>query len=185
MLLLTHSAVRVVAAATLIGAFALARPLPAASGGLAQAATAKPHAAQEVLAQSQAAAATAPEESSSSAAKADAAVDANVEARIKAMHRKLHITPAQDAQWKAVAQVMRDNAHAIADLREAAAEQSKSMTAMDQLKSYAAITDAQAAGIHKFLPAFQALNDTMSDSQKKTADTLFRTRAQAAAKSHK
>ncbi len=189
MFLFTHSAIRVVAAATLLGAFVLASPLPAAaSGDLGQAATAKPPSAQEILvraAPSQATPVPAPEESPRTAAKANAAVDAKVDARIKAMHSKLRITPAQDTQWKAVAQVMRDNAHAIADLREEGVEQAKSMSAMDQLKSYAAITDAQAAGIHKFLPAFQALYDTMSDAQKKTADALFRSRARAAAKKHK
>ena len=112
-------------------------------------------------------------------------MDAKVEARIKALHAKLHITPAQETQWNALAQVMRENAHAIADLREERAEQAKSMNAVEQLKAYAAITDAQAAGIHKFLPAFQALYDTMSDAQKKTADALFRSRALAAAKKHK
>ena len=112
-------------------------------------------------------------------------MDAKVVARIKALHAKLHITPAQETQWNALAQVMRENAHAIADLREERAEQAKSMNAVEQLKAYAAITDAQAAGIHKFLPAFQALYDTMSDSQKKIADALFRSRALAAAKKHK
>jgi protein CpxP len=112
-------------------------------------------------------------------------VDAKVEARIKALHAKLHITPAQETQWNALAQVMRENAHAIAELREERAEQAKSMNAIEHLKAYAAITDAQAAGIHKFLPAFQALYDTMSDSQKKIADALFRSRALAAAKKHK
>jgi hypothetical protein len=185
MSLLTHPAVRVVAAATLLGTFALVSPLAAASGDLAQASTTKP--AQELLAQaasSQATPAPAPEESASAEAKAKAAVDARVEKRIKAMRQKLHITPAQETQWNAVAQVMRDNAHAIADLREEGAEQTKSMNANDQLKSFAAITDAQAAGIHKFIPAFQALYDTMSDAQKKTADVLFRSRARAASKRH-
>ncbi len=188
MFLFTHPAVRVVATATLLGAFVLARPLPAASADLVQAVTAKPTSAQEILAQaapSEAAPPAAPEESPSTAAKEKAAVDAKVEARIKALHAKLHITPAQETQWNALAQVMRENAHAIADLREERAEQAKSMNAVEQLKAYAAITDAQAAGIHKFLPAFQALYDTMSDSQKKTADALFRSRALAAAKKHK
>jgi hypothetical protein len=176
MTLFTHPAVRVVAAATLLGTFALARPLRAAA--------AQPPAAHEMLAQaasSEATPAPAPEESASTAAKANAAVDAHVEARIKAMRKKLHITSAQETQWNAVAQVMRDNAHAIADLRQQGADKTKSMTAIDHLNSYAAITDAQAAGIHKFIPAFQALYDTMSDAQKKSADTLFRSRAHAAA----
>jgi hypothetical protein len=188
MFLFTHPAVRIVAVATLLGAFVLARPLPAASGDLAQAVTAKPTLAQEILAQAASSEGTptaAPEESPSTEAKEKAAVDAKVEAHIKALRSKLHITSAQETQWNAVAQVMRDNAHAIADLREERAEQAKAMNAVEQLKAYEAITDAQAAGIHKFLPAFQALYDTMSDSQKKTADALFRNRALAAVKKHK
>jgi hypothetical protein len=184
MFLFTDSAVRVFAAATLLGAFILASPLPAASGELAPA-TAQPPATREILAQtapSEATPAPAPEESAATAAKANAAVDAKVEAHINAMRRKLHITTAQETQWNAVAQVMRDNAHAIADLREEGTEQAKAMTAIDHIKAYAAITDAQAAGIHKFLPAFQALYDTMSDAQKKTADTLFRSHTLAAPK---
>lgn len=189
MFLTTHSAVRVIAAATLLGAaFILTNPLPAASGDLFPAPTAKSYSAREILAQaapSEATPASAPEESPAKAAKANAAVDAKVETHIKAMHSKLHVTSAQKTQWDAVAQVMRDNAHALADLREEGTEQAESMTAIDHIKAYAAITDAQAAGIHKFLPAFQALYDTMSEAQKKTADTLFRSRARAAAKKHK
>jgi hypothetical protein len=185
MYLFTHSAVRAIAAATLLGAFVLAGPSRAVSGDLAQAVAAQPPSAPEVLAQAapaQATPAPAPEESAATAAKANAAVDAKVEARIKAMRSKLHITAAQETQWTAVAGVMRDNAHAMADLREEATEQAKSMGAIDHIKSYAAITDAQAAGIHKFLPAFQALYDTMSDAQKKSADALFRSHSLAAAK---
>ena len=188
MFLLPNSAVRVFAAATLLGAFVLASPLPATSGDLAQAATAKPLSTREILAQaapSEAPPASAPEESASAAAKANAAVGATVEAHINAMRRQLHITPAEETQWNALAQVMRDNAHAIADLREEGTEQAKSMTAIEHIKAYAAITDAQAAGIHKFLPAFQALYDTMSDAQKKSADALFESHSLAKAKGHK
>ncbi len=188
MFLFTHSAVRAVGAATLLGAFVIASPSRAVSGDLAQAVAVQSSSAREVLAQaapSEVTPAPAPEESAATAAKANAAVDAKVEARIKAMRSRLHITSAQETQWNALAQVMRDNAHGMADLREEATEQAKSMTAVDHIKSYAAITDAQAAGIHKFLPAFQALYDTMSDAQKKTADALFRNHSLAGAKKQK
>ena len=33
----------------------------------------------------------------------------------------------------------------------------------------------------KFVPAFQALYDSMSDAQKKTADAMFRSRVRSAA----
>src|SRR5579863_9853991 len=112
MFLFTHSAGRVVAAAALLGTFALASPLGAASGDFARMIAAQPSSAHEVLAQAASSEATppaaAPEESAGAAAKANAAVSAEVEAHIKAMRSKLHITTAQEPQWNAVAQVMRD-----------------------------------------------------------------------------
>ena len=108
---------------------------------------------------------------------------ARVEARIQELHSKLHITAAQETQWNNVAQMMRDNAKAMVSLQKDRAQDAKStdMTAVDVLKSYSAVTDAHADGIHKFIPVFQAFYDTMSDAQKKTADALFRSRARTAA----
>ena len=97
-----------------------------------------------------------------------------VEARITDMHAKLKITAAQEDQWGKVAQVMRDNEKAIEPLIKARKENSKTMTVVDDLKSYGEITDAHADGIKKFTPVFATLYDSMSDAQKKQADTLFR-----------
>jgi periplasmic protein CpxP/Spy len=97
-----------------------------------------------------------------------------VEARITDMHAKLKITQAQEDQWGKVAQAMRDNQKAIEPLIEDRVKNAKTMTAIDDLKSYAAITDAHADGLKKFTPAFEALYAGMSDAQKKDADTLFR-----------
>ena len=41
-----------------------------------------------------------------------------VEARIKELHKRLHITAAQKPQWDNLAQVMRDNAQAMSDLKK-------------------------------------------------------------------
>ena len=97
-----------------------------------------------------------------------------VEARITDMHAKLMITQAQEDQWGKVAQTMRDNEKAIEPLIKTRAENSKTMTAVDDLKSYGEITDAHADGIKKFTPVFATLYNGMSDAQKKEADTLFR-----------
>jgi periplasmic protein CpxP/Spy len=97
-----------------------------------------------------------------------------VEARITDMHAKLKITPAQEDQWAKVGQVMRDNEKAIEPLINARKENSKGMSAVDDLKSYGEITDAHADGIKKFTPVFAALYDSMSDAQKKEADAMFR-----------
>jgi hypothetical protein len=103
-----------------------------------------------------------------------------VEARIKKLHGDLHITAAQEAQWTNVAQMMRDNAKAMADVHTA--DDAKRLGAVGELKSYATVIDAHADGVHKFIPVFQVLYDSMSDAQKKTADDVFRSRIAAAAK---
>jgi hypothetical protein len=105
-----------------------------------------------------------------------------VEARIKKLHGELHITAAQESQWSPVAQMMRDNGKAIADLQKQRVDDTKTLGAVDQLKAYEAVIDAHAAGVHKFIPVFQSLYDGMSDAQKKTADSVFHSRMLAAAK---
>jgi protein CpxP len=105
-----------------------------------------------------------------------------VEARIESMHAKLKITAAQEEQWAKVIQVMRENEQAIEPLIKARAANAKTMTAVDELKSYGEITDVHASGIKKFTPVFAALYDSMSDAQKKQADILFRPRDHRQAK---
>jgi hypothetical protein len=150
------------AAATLFGAIFLAGPLFAASSSepIAQASS------------QQAMAATAPESSGNS----------SVESRIKDLHSRLKITEAQKPQWDAVAQVMRDNAQKMVDLEKQRATDAKSMTAVEVVKSYAEVIDAHEDGMKKFIPAFEELYNSMSDSQKKVADSLFRSRARTEAK---
>ncbi len=97
-----------------------------------------------------------------------------VEARIKELHTKLKITPAQEELWNHVTQVMRDNAKTMEALIKARSEEASSMTAIDDLKSYGEIVEAHANGIRKFIPAFEPLYAGMSDAQKKAADTFFR-----------
>jgi hypothetical protein len=119
------------------------------------------------------------------AAKAKSAPADPVEARIKTLHSSLHITAAQETLWNNVAQVMRENAKAMAEQRKEAAQNAKSRSAVDELKSYSAVIDAHAEEIRKFIPTFQALYDSMSDAQKKTADGVFRSRINAAEQRHK
>ena len=116
-------------------------------------------------------------------AKAKAVPADAVETRIKKLHGDLRITAAQEDQWTHVAQMMRDNGKAMADLRQQRVADAKALGAMDELKSYAAVIDAHADGVHKFIPVFQTLYDSMSDAQRKTADSVFTSRMLAAAKS--
>ncbi|HMH17855.1 MAG TPA: Spy/CpxP family protein refolding chaperone [Burkholderiales bacterium] len=97
-----------------------------------------------------------------------------VDGRIEKMHSRLKITNAQEDQWGKVAQVMRDNARDMETLTKARMDQAKTMTAVDDLKSYGEITDAHADGIKKLTPVFAVLYAAMSDDQKKTADDMFR-----------
>ena len=97
-----------------------------------------------------------------------------VEARIKDMHAKLKITQAQEEQWAKVAKVMRDNEKVMEPLINSRMEKYKTMTAIDDLKSYGEITDAHADAIKRFTPIFATLYAGMSDAQKKDSDTMFR-----------
>jgi LTXXQ motif family protein len=97
-----------------------------------------------------------------------------VEARITDLHARLKITPAQEELWGGVTQVMRENAKTMEALRKARSERAQTMTAVEDFKSYGEITEVHADGIKKFVPVFSALYDSMSDAQKKNADTIFR-----------
>jgi len=97
-----------------------------------------------------------------------------VEARIKELLAKLKITPAQQELWNNVTQVMRDNAKTMEALIKARSEKASTMSAVDDLKSYGEIAEAHADGIKKFIPVFEPLYASMSDAQKKNADTFFR-----------
>lgn len=96
-----------------------------------------------------------------------------VEARIKELHTKLNITPAQEELWNNVAQAMRNNAQTMETLIKARVEKAGTMTAVEDLKSYGEITQAHADGVKTFIPIFEPLYASMTDAQKKDADRLF------------
>jgi hypothetical protein len=95
-----------------------------------------------------------------------------VEVRITELHTVLKITPEQEELWNNVAQVMRDNAKTM-DTLITARQNAKPMNAVEDFKSYGEITQAQADGTQKFIPVFEALYNSMSDVQKKNADSVF------------
>jgi periplasmic protein CpxP/Spy len=149
-------------------AAALAIALPASATGFADKAT-----GEMTVAQATTPAPTGLAKSATTATTAKASHSDRVESRISEMHTKLKITPAQEGQWNSVAQVMRDNAKTLDTLTQARINNANTMTAVADLKSYSEITDAHAEGLKKFVAAFQALYDSMSDAQKKAADALF------------
>jgi LTXXQ motif family protein len=142
----------------------------AAAALLAAATLAAPASAQTTPGTTTAAPATPP---SATAPAKPSRVD-RVEAHIAQLHQELKITPEQQPQWDALAQAMRDNAHQMQGLLQDRAKNVKTASAVDDLKSYEALADAHADGLKKFVPAFEALYASMSDDQKKTADTVFR-----------
>ncbi len=115
------------------------------------------------------------------AAQPQASETSRIDARIKAFHARLKITPAQEEQWNKLADVMRENATTMMALAKARRAKG-AMNAVDDLKSYSEIVDAQAAGLHKFIPAFEPLYNSMSDGQKKNADAVFTRHFQKKAK---
>jgi len=171
---LTGPVARTVAvAAALLATLALAGPVPAAMSDVAPPAGTRP---VRILA-AQAPAAPAPTVTSPAPAPpraAKASRSDRVEARITMLHAKLAITAAQEPAWQNLTQVMRDNEQTMEALTKARADKTKSMTAVDDLKSYAEITTAHAEGLKKFIPVFETLYGSMSDAQKAQADTLFR-----------
>jgi hypothetical protein len=97
-----------------------------------------------------------------------------VDGLIAHLHEELKITPSQETRFQKLADVMRENAETMGSLAKSRADSAKTMTAMDDLQSYAEISEAHAEGSKKMIAAFQPLYDSMSDDQKTIADREFR-----------
>jgi LTXXQ motif family protein len=173
-------------AAALLAVLALTAPSRANSGDLTPTPTTETLPAQVMVAQTSptpAPAATSPVSGAAAVAKT-AAVNP-VETRIKELHAELKITPAQEGVWSNVAQVMRDNEKVMEALHKTRSEKAKTMTAVEDVKSYAEIASAHADGLERFVPVFEALYSSMSDEQKENADTIFGSREPMAKKNTK
>jgi protein CpxP len=97
-----------------------------------------------------------------------------IEQRITDLHARLQISAAQQPQWSQFAQVMRDNAQSMDLAFQQRVDAIPTMTAAQNMQSYAQVATDHAQDMQKLVPAFQALYDTMSDNQKHTADQVFR-----------
>jgi periplasmic protein CpxP/Spy len=97
-----------------------------------------------------------------------------VEQRIGALQTKLAITPAQTHDWNGFADAMRDNATSTDQLFRQRADNAASMSAVDNMKSYAAIARSYADNTEKLSTAFATVYAKLSPNQQKTADELFR-----------
>jgi hypothetical protein len=99
----------------------------------------------------------------------------HTEAQIKQLQGALNFTEAQQELWNNLTQVMRENAKDMDAITKDRAENSKTMNAVEHLKFHSHITEAQLNHMQKFIPPFEALYAGMSDEQKKSTDTIFRT----------
>ena len=129
--------------------------------------TAAPSAASPAVAQ---AAAPAP----------SAAVQTAVDQRIRTLQSQLGITEAQMPLWTAFAQAMRDNAAGTDALFTQRASGVASMSAVENMRSYAQIARAYADNTERLATAFESLYASLAETQKQAADTLFRQQASAA-----
>lgn len=98
----------------------------------------------------------------------------HVEGRIAYLKTELKISDAQAQDWDKVANVMRENAKALVQLRdEARANRDKPQTAIQRLDWIERMSQARAKAITGFADAFKPLYDRMSDDQRKAADALL------------
>jgi hypothetical protein len=95
----------------------------------------------------------------------------NIESNIATLHQRLQITPAQEPQFSAVANVMRENARAEAS---APTQPPPNTTAVDDLREFIKYSEVELAGYKRLLPVLEALYATLSPTQKRTADAIFR-----------
>ena len=95
-----------------------------------------------------------------------------VQRQLADLQRRLNITPAQRPQFDAFAQAMRQNAQEM-DALVQRTQPKGHPTAVEQLQISVQMATAEADGLKRLLPPLQALYDTLSDAQKRTADQVF------------
>jgi hypothetical protein len=96
-----------------------------------------------------------------------------VDKRIADLHKRLGITADLEPLWLDVVNVMRDNEAKMNEHISAREAKMKTMTAVDDLRSYRMITDEHADGLKRLIPVFETLYDKMSSTQKLVADHVF------------
>ena len=102
-------------------------------------------------------------------AQAPAAPAPNLEANIAQLRQRLQITPAQEPQFQALANVMRDNARIMAS-----APPPSNPNAVEGLRLAIQYGQDEINGMKRLLPALQALYASLSPAQRGTADQVFR-----------
>ena len=92
--------------------------------------------------------------------------------QIADLKKQLKITPQQEPQFNAFAEVMRSNEQDLDKLMQQGSA-NRQPNAVQERKQAQQLTEAQAAGLKRLVPALQSLYDTLSDQQKKIADKVI------------
>lgn len=92
---------------------------------------------------------------------------------LTALHKDLKITAAEEPQWTAFADTMRDNAAQLGQAYRTRREQLPTMTAPQDLSSFVQVEQARLDGLKKSSDAFNALYAVMPADQQKVADAVF------------
>lgn len=104
-------------------------------------------------------------------APAPGASDQEGEGQIAELRSRLKITPAQQPQFDAFAQVMRQNAQ---EMEKLAAQQPRGKpNAVEAVRAAQKVAQEDAEGLGRLLPKLEALYGTLSEQQKRAADQLF------------
>jgi len=105
-------------------------------------------------------------------AAAPAPAGSEVDRQIADLKKQLKITPQQEPQFNAFAEVMRSNEQDLDKLMQQGGA-NRPPNAVEDLKQAQQLAETQAAGLKRLVPAFQSLYDSLSDQQKKTADQVM------------
>jgi len=97
----------------------------------------------------------------------------SIDERIEALHDKLRITGDQEAAWSNLAQVMRENSTKMQARIAHWANQAGKMSAIENLRAQSDMAVETVESFRKLIPVFETLYGTLSDDQKKAADTMF------------
>ena len=101
----------------------------------------------------------------------------HIEGRIAFLKAELKITPAQEPQWDKVAEAMRQNeTERHQGFEQARSNRSAPPNALQHLEFMAKFGALRAQEADRFLAAFRPLYESLSDTQKKTADDLLAAR---------
>ena len=93
----------------------------------------------------------------------------NVEGNIAELRQRLAITPAQEPQFNALANVMRENARMMP-----AAPPLTTLSAVEGLRLAIQYGQQEINSMRRMLPTLQALYATLSPAQRQAADQMFR-----------